>query len=533
MTKTEGFGRLFQNFENVIAPKECKMTGTVPKYLKGTMVRNGPGMFEIGDSKYNHWFDGMAYIQRYHFQDGKMFYSARYLESEDYLENMKKQRIVRSGFATTGFPDPCKTVYQRFFSHFFGEDPKHDNANVSFAEVGDGVYAVTETPQMIRIDLDTLKPAGTADMTDYIALNTCTAHQLLDDAGNVFNVGSKFGKDAFYVFAITKNPLDVKGAQSGHSIEDTKIVGTVPCSETFHPSYYHSFGMSQNYLLLFESPVRLDIKKILMRKFTFVSYGECLYWKKNVDVKVLIVDKRTGKQKSIKYTANPFFTFHHANSFEKDGCLVVDYCRMENAGNFETLLMENMKDGTFQKNPNFLPYLTRMIIPLEIPSDAKTGDDLLAGLAWAKGCKAELRKNGSVHLTEKRLCEHTMEFPRYHSEKINMREYRYCYGSSVLGKAADNDLEGVIKVDVQGGKPKVWKRENQFQVCAEPIFVPDPNGVEEDDGILLVPIMTLRDGENPFVVILNAHDLKEIARYTIPEARIPLGFHALYKKRFG
>ncbi|KAK6011949.1 hypothetical protein OSTOST_22952, partial [Ostertagia ostertagi] len=36
------------------------------------MVRNGPGMFKIGDTEYKHWFDGMAYIQRYHFEDGKV-----------------------------------------------------------------------------------------------------------------------------------------------------------------------------------------------------------------------------------------------------------------------------------------------------------------------------------------------------------------------------------------------------------------------------------------------------------------------------
>ena len=29
---------------------------------------------------------------------------------------------------------------------------------------------------------------------------------------------------------------------------------------------------------------------------------------------------------------------------------------------------------------------------------------------------------------------------------------------------------------------KIWHRENQSQLCAEPVFMPDPNGKEEDDG---------------------------------------------------
>ncbi|PIO60420.1 hypothetical protein TELCIR_18082, partial [Teladorsagia circumcincta] len=65
------FERLFENFENVDTPQECQVTGSIPSWLHGTMVRNGPGMFKIGDTEYKHWFDGMAYIQRYHFEDGK------------------------------------------------------------------------------------------------------------------------------------------------------------------------------------------------------------------------------------------------------------------------------------------------------------------------------------------------------------------------------------------------------------------------------------------------------------------------------
>ncbi|KAK6745271.1 hypothetical protein RB195_011784 [Necator americanus] len=109
-----GFERLFENFENVEKVEECKLIGSVPPWLKGTMVRNGPGMFKIGDTEYRHWFDGMAYIQRYHFVDGKMYYSARYLESDDYKKNMKAQRIVATSFGTRTFPDPCKTLFQRF-----------------------------------------------------------------------------------------------------------------------------------------------------------------------------------------------------------------------------------------------------------------------------------------------------------------------------------------------------------------------------------------------------------------------------------
>ncbi|KAF1764060.1 hypothetical protein GCK72_004006 [Caenorhabditis remanei] len=529
----EGFARLFHNFENVIEPKLCSKSGTVPAYLKGTMVRNGPGMFKIGDNEYKHWFDGLGYIQRYHFEDGKMYYSARYLESEAYQKNMEAQRIVAGSFGTAAFPDPCKTIFSRFFSNFVASDEKHDNANVAFTPVGDGLYACTETPHMYRVDLDTLKTMEPADFSKYVSLHTCTAHQLYDSNGDIYNIGSRFGPDSAHVFTVTRNPKTAEKSISDHSWEHTSMIGEIKCSEAFYPTYMHSFGMSENYLIMFESPIRIDIKKFVMRHFITTTYRDCMKWHEDKDVRVFIMDKKTGGQLKMKLKMAPFFTFHHANTFEKDGCLVVDYCRMERTGNFDALLIENMKTGEFQNDPNFLPYLTRLIIPLSIPEGAQPGDNLLKSLDWTSGCSAILQENGEIRLKEKRACDISMEFPRYHWEKINMQEYKYVYGSSVLGTQKSEDLPGIVKADLANGRHKVWRRENVQQVCGEPIFVPDPDGVEEDDGILIVPVMTISDGQRPFVLILDARNITEIARFTIPEARIPLGFHAFYQGRPG
>ncbi len=34
--------------------------GQLPNWLQGTLVRNGPGTFEVGQQQYRHWFDGLA-----------------------------------------------------------------------------------------------------------------------------------------------------------------------------------------------------------------------------------------------------------------------------------------------------------------------------------------------------------------------------------------------------------------------------------------------------------------------------------------
>uniref|UniRef100_A0A1I7T4C8 Beta,beta-carotene 9',10'-oxygenase n=1 Tax=Caenorhabditis tropicalis TaxID=1561998 RepID=A0A1I7T4C8_9PELO len=526
----EGFERLFYNFENVLEPKECRIRGSIPDYVKGTMLRNGPGMFEIGGQKFKHWFDGLGYMQRYHFENGKMFYSARYLESEAYVKNMEAQRIVTGSFGTATFPDPCKTIFSKYFSTFMQEaSEKHDNANVAFTPMGDGLYACTETPYMYRIDLDTLNSLEPADFSKYVALHSCTAHQLYDENGDVYNIGSRFGPNTAHVFTVTKNPKNLNSA-SDHSWEHTSKIGEIKCTDPMYPTYMHSFGMSENYLIMFESPVRVNIQKFILRNFINTTYRDCLEWHSDKDVSVFILNKKTGEQLPLKLKMNPFFTFHHANTFEKDGCLVVDYCRIKNAGNFGTLNIDNMKTGEFQNDIIFLPYLTRLVIPLSIPKSAKPGDNLLSNLNWTERNSAILQEDRSIKLIEKRACDISLEFPRYHCEKINMKEYKYVFGSTVFGKEAENPA-GVIKADMVNGNHLVWNRENAYQICGEPIFVPDPNGVEEDDGILIVPIMTISEKQPPFVLILDAKNLKETARFEIPEGRIPLGFHAFYQSR--
>lgn len=48
------------------------ISGEIPQWLRGTVVRNGPGIYSIGGVRYKHWFDGLALLQRFHFEDGKV-----------------------------------------------------------------------------------------------------------------------------------------------------------------------------------------------------------------------------------------------------------------------------------------------------------------------------------------------------------------------------------------------------------------------------------------------------------------------------
>lgn len=57
---------IFQDY----GPVFCIHEGAIPLWLQGTLLRNGPGLFSIGNTSFNHWFDGMALIHSFTFKHG-------------------------------------------------------------------------------------------------------------------------------------------------------------------------------------------------------------------------------------------------------------------------------------------------------------------------------------------------------------------------------------------------------------------------------------------------------------------------------
>lgn len=102
---------LFQTVQEIPQPIPTKITGTIPKWIQGSLLRNGPGKFEFGDYNFNHWFDGMALMHKFAIVDGKVTYMSKFLESNAFKSNESENRIVVSEFGTLAIPDPCKSLF--------------------------------------------------------------------------------------------------------------------------------------------------------------------------------------------------------------------------------------------------------------------------------------------------------------------------------------------------------------------------------------------------------------------------------------
>jgi carotenoid cleavage dioxygenase-like enzyme len=82
----------------------------------------------------------------------------------------------------------------------------------------------------------------------------------------------------------------------------------------------------------------------------------------------------------------------------------------------------------------------------------------------------------------------------------------------------------LVKVDIRERRSKVWFENDCYP--GEPVFVPRPDGIVEDDGIILSVVLDSKKG-NSFLLILDAKSFEEIVRAEAPH-HIPFGFHGEY-----
>jgi hypothetical protein len=63
-------------------------------------------------------------LHRLAFQDSKVAYANKFLQSADYRKAQEQGRITQSGFAT----DLCRSIFARFFNLFLPDPPPERGA---------------------------------------------------------------------------------------------------------------------------------------------------------------------------------------------------------------------------------------------------------------------------------------------------------------------------------------------------------------------------------------------------------------------
>lgn len=463
-----GFSTLDREVNKIALPVE----GDLPAWLNGTLLRTAPSKFEVGRRSYVHWFDGLAMLHAFDFENGKVTYSNRFIRSEAYREAHEKNGVARGEFMT----DPCHTLFGRVKALFH---PKRtDNTNVNVTVLGGKVVALTESTLPIQFDPETLSTLGRFQYSGGIGGQVSTAHPHRD-AARGYSYVIAMGRRSVYRFFSDEN-----GVQ--------RVLSEIPVSR---PAYMHSFGMSERFLIMTEFPLRVNPLRLRLSGKPFIRN---YYWEPELGTQFTVIDKSDGKIVA-RARARPCFAFHHVNAFESGRDLLLDILTYSDAAIIDALRLSRLRFGP---PVDSFATLTRFRIPLG-RENAGGGNE--AGMDILSPARVEL--------------------PRMDYARRGGRAYGCLWGTGQTQRG--RFLDSITKLELSDGAAHpsaTWYEEGRYP--GEPVFVARPGGSHEDDGVLLSVVLDT-EAQRSFLLVLDAATLGERARAAVPH-HIPFGFHGNY-----
>ncbi|KAK2612004.1 hypothetical protein QQS21_001969 [Conoideocrella luteorostrata] len=522
----------FEGLEEHRGPIQLNVTGSIPSWAAGILYRTGPGQSVIEDTsrgthRVSHWFDGFAHTHRFDIAPSandntqcSVTYSSR-RQSDEFVELIRRKGW-RTGISFAQKNDPCVGLFAKFMSYFL-PSPVVNNVCVvadmpepscapplqsARPKEPSNLYLTTDAAVLQKVDPRTLEPLGQARQTelhpDLKGPLSCAHAQRDPETGDLFNVNVDLGIRVTYrIFRVN--------ADSG----TTDILATISDKE-LPAAYIHSFFLTQNYVILCVPTSHLAWR------------GMRVLWERNViealkpfnpknKCKWVVVDRRHGKGVVATFSTPPAFFFHSINAFEE--------ISQDESGNKVTSLY---LDYIEFKSTDLMHFLYHDVLA----NRDGAGDKAMEQFGFKAVHSEFVRQKFNMHPQDRsrpycRTAEKIFSIPNPHSGELPTinphnvtKPYRYVYGIANRGRAFMIDT--LVKTDLKTKEAMLWEGP-VGHTPGEPIFIPRPGGVQEDDGLVLSLVL---DGSasRSYLLCLDALTFEELGRAETNFA-IPLGFH--------
>lgn len=440
-----------------------EITGEVPKALRGTLFRNGPGLLDVNGDRYGHPFDGDGMVCRITFTEGRVHFANSFVKTPEFLAEQKAGKILYRGvFGTQKSGGWLQNIF----------DLKLKNiANTNVVYHGQKLLALWEASRPYRLDPATLATLGIESFDgQLLAGEAFTAHPKFDPvSGNMYG----FGVDAGPKSTINLYGVDPTGKLTKYFKQ--KINGFC---------FLHDFAITPNYAIFAQNPVQFNpIPFVLGLK----TAGACLELQPHTPTRLLIFD-RNGKLTSLE--TDPCFIFHHANAYEQDGHIILDsvayadYPKLEEGVDFLDVNFDQVIPGNF----------CRFDIDL---ATGKVNKDLI----------------------QERSCEFPVLNPKYVTQN-----YRYAYMGAIAKESGNAPLQSILKLDLHNKTHEIHSFAPRGFV-GEPTFIAHPDAIAEDQGWLVVLVFDAAS-DRTNIVILDAQNITAPPKATIHlKHHVPFGLH--------
>ena len=448
-------------------------------------IRIGPGKFEAHNRKFTHPFDGFSKLHSFKIgEDSKtrIRFSSRFLETDYY----KESELNHNDHPIFYFGDvePALTTFQTISALHHG----CDNPAVNVLHFGSETYAMGDLWEGYRFDKATLNNATRVrpevdlpGFYKYFEIMS-SAHPLPE-----YGTGSM----------ITTGNIDspVPGLSSMINLlrmdefDKRKIIATIPVDRA---PYMHSFGLTKNYAILFADPVYIDVFTVLR----YATVTKALEFHADQNTTVYVVSLKDGEIVQTSTTPGLFHA-HHINAYELGNEIYIDVVTYPNMDIFLDVKANNMEN--VDQLSDIFPELITYVIDIE------------------HGNMRQLPNHPGNAVSS------TMDFPAI-NEHYRFSKNCFTFGSINKADGIDFGTMGLVKRDSCRNKDIVWFKEGHYP--NEPIFVPNPEGITEDDGILLSTVLDEHQDKS-YMLLLDAKTMKTLS-VTYAPIRIPFTVHGTF-----
>nr|WKB14787.1 BCO1 protein [Sinohyriopsis cumingii] len=491
-----GFDLFFTSNLEEMVDVPIQFENPLPSWLKGILIRNGLGRFEIGARKFYHSFDAFGKLCSWRFWgNGSVTFSTKFLQSDSYKASMRSHTIVP--YLLFEGVDPPFNEIEKITALIRGID----NMNVNVYRFYDAHHhqyqyvALNDYWKVYNFDpksLSTVKsinaevPDGTPDSSLAFLSFLSSAHPLPEmGTTNHFTFVSSVSLVPGFKSKIEL--IRIKSAMERELIAKWSV-DKVP--------YMHSFSITENYAIFFASPFYVNVLKMSRYAEPF----NCLDWYEDEETTIYVVELKNGIVHSIK--TDNVFTMHHINAFEEDEDIVVDISTYPSPDFIKNLQLSILRDPQLRNSFDVHAVVKRYHINLKNKTAMFTLFDSTPDIPFAS----------------------RIDMPTINE---NYRYKNYCFVYGVVLKKDDMELSRIalVKKDLCNMKrDKQWYVPGHYPV--EAWFVQAPGAKEEDDGYLLVPVL---DGERSqsYLTMISAKDMKTVNIASLPTI-IPFGLHGKF-----
>src|SRR6185503_13723818 len=296
----------------------ARWQGALPEWLRGSVVRTAPAVFDLPGWRSTHLFDGLAAMFAWRVQREPRL-DWRLLD----CQASRDARRGRSRLATFG-----TRMRRPWWLRLFQPVPRiSDNVNVNIQPFAGGLVAMTEAPKQARIDPESLAVRDWLRYDDELGPISMTAHPVVDrQAGLVVNIAQAFGAKSECILY-----------QHGAGDLRRRVLSRWPAREQ---PYVHSFGLTPRRAVLIGHPLTVRPSKMLWSEKPYIEHFR---WRPERGTRLVLLDRDGGEPRIAETDA--CFVFHVANAFEEQDATVLDVFAYPDPGIVAELRVGNLANA--------------------------------------------------------------------------------------------------------------------------------------------------------------------------------------------